>query len=75
MAKSDWIRLEQDKYSFFFQRQNIAGVTINSEDPLKISLLMVGDEKATVFLFDSVEKRNDKLNEIFQEQVENNEEK
>lgn len=70
----DWIRLEQDNYSFFFQRKNIAGVTIKADEPLKLSLLMIGDEKATVFSFDSVEKRNDKLNEIFQEQVENNKE-
>ena len=62
---NDFIRIEaNENFSFFFNRQNIAGVAIDKRKPTELHILMVGDEDPTPFKFNTVEERNDKLSEI-----------
>lgn len=73
MAKSDWVRFEMSPCSYFVQRSNINTVCINKNHPNEIVLTMTGDDPdccGTAFTFNSVEERNQKLNEIFSEERE-----
>ena len=74
MAKTDWVRFNMPPLSYFVQRSNINTVSINEKHPNEIILTMTGDDPdccGTAFTFNSVEERNQKLNEIFQEITEN----
>lgn len=69
----DWVKLEDNKYAFYFQRKNIAGVCIDKNRPLELSILMIGDEMPTMFSFETNQLRNDKLDEIFEREKTENE--
>lgn len=60
-----WIRIDIKNTSCFFNRENIAGISISADKPTQLCILMIGDENPTVFTFPTVEERNNKLTEIF----------
>jgi hypothetical protein len=69
--KKDWVRFELNEHSFFVQRSHIVGVGINKNKPTQLTILMTNDsEEGTVFNFNSVQERNEKMNEIFEEEEE-----
>lgn len=69
--KKDWVRFELNGYSLFVQRSHIVGVGINKNKPTLLTVLMTSDsEEGTTFNFNSVQERNEKLNEIFGEEKE-----
>jgi hypothetical protein len=71
--KKDWVRFELNEHSFFVQRSHIVGVGINKNKPTQLTILMTNDsEEGTVFNFNSVQERNKKMNEIFEEEEEIN---
>jgi hypothetical protein len=71
--KKDWVRFELNEHSFFVQRSHIIGVGINKNKPTQLTILMTNDsEEGTVFNFNSVQERNEKLNEIFEGEEETN---
>lgn len=71
--KKDWVRFELNEHSFFVQRSHIVGVGINKNKPTQLTILMTNDsEEGTVFNFNSVQERNEKMNEIFEEEEEIN---
>lgn len=67
--KKDWVRFELNEHFLFVQRSHIVGVGINKNKPTQLTILMTNDsEEGTVFNFNSVQERNEKLNEIFGEE-------
>lgn len=71
--RKDWVRFELNEHSFFVQRSHIIGVGINKNKPTQLTILMTNDsEEGTAFNFNSVQERNEKLNEIFEEEEEIN---
>lgn len=64
--KKDWVRFELNEHFLFVQRSHIVGVGINKNKPTQLTILMTNDsEEGTVFNFNSVQERNEKMNEIF----------
>lgn len=71
--KKDWVRFELNEHSLFVQRSHIVGVGINKNKPTQLIIFMTNDsEEGTVFNFNSVQERNEKMNEIFGEEEEIN---
>ena len=71
--KKDWVRFELNEHFLFVQRSHIVGVGINKNKPTQLTILMTNDsEECTVFNFNSIQERNEKLNEIFGEEEEIN---
>lgn len=62
--KNNWVRLEIKDDIFFIPTHNIAGIHINKHLPQSLSILMIGDEEPTKFIFENVEERNKKLDEL-----------
>lgn len=62
----NWIKLEKDDFIYYIPRSNIAAVCIKKDKPFDLNIMMIGDEKPTLFTFQSNKLRNDKLDEIFQ---------
>ena len=62
--ENNWVRLEIKDDIFFVPTHNIAGIHINKRLPQSLSILMIGDEEPTKFIFESVQERNEKLNEL-----------
>lgn len=62
--KNNWVRLEVKDDIFFIPTHNIVGIHINKHLPQSLSILMIGDEEPTKFIFENVEERNKKLNEL-----------
>ena len=62
---NDFIRIEADENSScFIHRRNIAGIAIDKRKPTELHILMIGDENPSLFKFNTVEERNNKLSEI-----------
>lgn len=66
----NWIKLEKDDFIYYIQRSNIAAVSIKKDKLFDLNVMMIGDEKPTLFTFQSNKLRNDKLDEIFQREKE-----
>lgn len=64
---NDFIRIEENEYVLYINRQNIAGVSIDKQHPNGLTILMIGDTEPTSFTFPNVEERNKKLTEILRE--------
>lgn len=62
--ENNWVRLEIKDDIFFIPTHNIAGIHINKHLPQSLTLLMIGDEEPTKFIFENVEERNNKLSEL-----------
>ena len=62
--ENNWVRLEVKDDIFFIPTRNIAGIHINKRLPQSLSILMIGDEEPTKFIFENVEERNKKLDEL-----------
>lgn len=62
--ENNWVRLEIKDDIFFIPTHNIAGIHINKHLPQSLSILMIGDEEPTKFIFENVEERNKKLDEL-----------
>lgn len=62
--ENNWVRLEVKDDIFFIPTHNITGIHINKHLPQSLSILMIGDEEPTKFIFENVEERNKKLNEL-----------
>ena len=62
--ENNWVRLEIKDDIFFIPTHNIAGIHINKHLPHSLSILMIGDEEPTKFIFENVEERNKKLDEL-----------
>lgn len=61
---NDFIRIDEGNTSFFINKTNIAGVSIDKTQPHRLCVLMIGDTIPTEFTFSNVQERNDKLTEI-----------
>lgn len=64
---NDFVRIEENEYIYFVNRQNIAGVVIDKNCPHEFAISMIGDTEPTTFAFSNVEERNNKLTEIMRE--------
>lgn len=62
--ENNWVRLEVKDDIFFIPTHNIAGIHIDKHLPQSLSILMIGDEEPTKFIFENVEERNKKLDEL-----------
>lgn len=62
--ENNWVRLEIKDDIFFIPTHNIAGIHIDKHLPQSLSILMIGDEEPTKFIFENVEERNKKLDEL-----------
>lgn len=63
----NYVRIEENEYIYYINRQNITGVAIDKNCPHELAILMVGDTEPTTFTFSNVEERNNKLTEILRE--------
>ena len=61
---NEFIRFEEKDVIFYVNRNNIAGFSLSPNKPTDLCISMCGDTEPWVFTFPSVEKRNEKLNEI-----------
>lgn len=61
---NNYIYLKEGDYEFYVNKTNIAGISINSNKPCELSILMIGDTEPTTFTFPSQEKRDKMMRDI-----------
>ena len=60
----NYICVQEGSYTFYFNKTNIAGISIDSNKPCELTILMIGDTASTLFTFSSQEERDKTMRDI-----------
>lgn len=60
----NYICVQEGSYTFYFNKTNIAGISIDSNKPYELTILMIGDTASTLFTFPNQEERDKTMRDI-----------
>lgn len=60
----NYICIQEGSYTFYFNKANIAGISIDSNKPCELTILMIGDTASTLFTFPNQEERDKTMRDI-----------
>lgn len=67
----NYICIQEGSYTFYFNKTNIAGISINSNKPCELTILMIGDTTSTLFTFPNQEERDKTVRDILSNERQN----
>lgn len=68
----NYICVQEGSYTFYFNKTNIAGISIDSNKPCELTILMTGDTASTTFTFPNQEKRDKVMRDILSNERQDN---